>query len=116
MQFLTSERFQAFVTAKPAAAIHFDADWDARPRDLTRAKMLEAEIALGDQVNFAEIDVDSNVSLCEFIRVRNIPLVAYYREGRLVAALIGAGQNVRARVERVLRGESIGYEDGTDKE
>jgi hypothetical protein len=43
----------------------------------------------------------------------NVPLVAYYRDGRLVAALIGADQDVKARLERVLWGEPIGYNDGT---
>ena len=39
--------------------------------------------------------------------------VAYYLDGKLVAALIGTGQNVLGRLERVLRGEPIGYKDGT---
>jgi hypothetical protein len=38
--------------------------------------------------------------------------VAYYRNGELVTALIGGYKNLRARLERVLRGETIGYDDG----
>src|SRR3712207_276852 len=101
MRLLTSEQVPAFVAAKPAAALHFDAEWDARYRDQVRRSMLEAEAALAEQANFAEIDCDADVELAKSIPVLNVPLVAYYRGGRLVAALIGANQNVRARLERV---------------
>ena len=63
---------------------------------------------------FAEIDRDANAALAKSIPVANVPLVTYFRSGKLVAALIGAGQNVRARIERVRRGEAIGYNDGTN--
>jgi thioredoxin-like negative regulator of GroEL len=112
MRLLTSEDVPAFIAAKPAAALHFDADWD-KGREPVRRSMLEAEAVLGERVNFAEIDCDASVALSKSIPVLNVPLVAYYRDGKLVAALIGADQNVRARVERVLRGEKIGYKDGT---
>ena len=114
MRLLTSNEVPAFVAAKPAAALHFDADWDANPREKTRRTMLEAEAALGDYANFAEINCDANVDLANAIPVHNVPMIAYYRDGKLMAALIGAGQNVRARMERVLRGEEIGYKDGTN--
>jgi hypothetical protein len=74
--------------------------------------MLDAQAALGGQVNLAEIDCDENAELARSIPVPNIPLVAYYRNGKLVAALVGGYQNVLARLERVLRGETIGYDDG----
>jgi thioredoxin-like negative regulator of GroEL len=113
MRFLTSEDVPAFIAAKPAAALHFDADWDKKYREEVRRSMLEAEAVLGERVNFAEIDCDASVALSKSIPVLNVPLVAYYRDGKLVAALIGADQNVRARMERVLHGEKIGYKDGT---
>jgi hypothetical protein len=75
--------------------------------------MLEAEAVLGEQANLAEIACDANVELAKSIPVLNVPLVTYYRHGKLVAALIGADQNVLARTVRVLRGEKIGYRDGT---
>src|SRR5262245_32047292 len=112
MRQLTSEEYHAFVAAKPAAAIHFDADWNAQLREMTRLKMLEAELALDDRVSFGEIDCDAHLGLAKSIPVCGVPVVAYYQNGELVAALIGATQNVRARLERVLRGEEIGYKDG----
>jgi len=112
MRLLTSTDFQSFVEAKQAAAVHFDAEWDFAYRPVLRRRMREAEEVLADRVNFGEVDCDRSLDLAKSIPIPNVPLVAYYRNGELVAALIGAEQDVRARMERVLRGESIGYEDG----
>jgi thioredoxin-like negative regulator of GroEL len=115
MTLLTSTEFQSFVEAKPAAAVHFDAVWDVGYRPMTRQLMLDAEAILADNANFGEVDCDSDSELAKSIPVLGVPMVAYYRDGRLVAALLGSQQNIRARLEGVLRGEPIGYKDGFDK-
>jgi hypothetical protein len=108
MRQLTTSDFESFISAKPAAAIHFDVAWDVRYRPILHGKMLEAENALGHRANFGEVDCDSNPELAKSIPVPNVPLVAYYRDGTLIAALVGADQNVRTQLERVLLGETIG--------
>ena len=113
MRQLTGENFHCAVSAKSAAAIHFDAAWDVAYRPVVRQTMLDAERVLGDRVTFAEVDCDREVELARSIPVLNVPLVAYYREGKLIAALTGADQNVLARLERLLRNQPIGYGDGT---
>jgi thioredoxin-like negative regulator of GroEL len=113
MRLITTAEFEQFVCAKRAAAVHFDAEWDAGYRRATRVRMLAAERVLADVVNFGEVDVDKDLALAKSIPVSNVPLVAYYLDGQLVAALIGTAQNVLGRLERVLRGEPIGYKDGT---
>lgn len=77
--------------------------------------MLDAEKELCNSVNFAEVDVDSSMELAKSLGLLNVPSVAYYRDGQLVAMLIGSRQNVRRRLERVIRGEAIGYKDGNDE-
>lgn len=114
MKLLTHAEYRDFIASKRVAAIHFEADWDIGKHD-TRKAMRDAVRLLGNEVAFAEVDVDLEPDLARSIPVGNVPLVAYYRDGRLVAALIGTGQNVRARVVRVLAGEPIGYNDGTDE-
>ena len=76
--------------------------------------MLDAEKTFGDRVSFGEIDIDQNEKLVKSMGILNVPAIAYYREGKLVAALIGVHQSVRVRVQRVLTGEPIGYKDDTD--
>jgi thioredoxin-like negative regulator of GroEL len=65
-------------------------------------------------VNFGEVDCDADGELAKSIPVLNVPLVAYYRRGQLVAALIGNEQNVLERLRRMMRDESIGYKDGSE--
>lgn len=103
MRLLTSTDFQAFVAAKPAAAIHFDAEWDVSYRAVLRERMLEAEEALANEANFGEVDCDRNLELAKSIPLLNVPAVAYYRNGKFVAVIGRAKQNVRAHLERLLR-------------
>jgi hypothetical protein len=63
---------------------------------------------LGHRANFGEVDSDTDPELAKSIPVPNVPLVAYYRDGKLIGALVGAGQDVRAQIERTLLGEAIG--------
>jgi thioredoxin-like negative regulator of GroEL len=105
-------RFESFIAAKSAAAVHFDAGWNSSYRALTRQRMQEAEASLSEQVNFGEVDCDANPELAKSIRLLNTPSVAYYKDGKLIAVLAGARQNVRARLERLLRGESMERDDG----
>ncbi len=104
---LTGTEVEAFITAKPAAAIHFDAEWDTNYRAIVRHKMEEAEHVPGEQVNFGEVDCDLAPELAKSVSVLNVPSVAYYRKGVLIAALVGTEQDVRGGLERILRGEAI---------
>lgn len=113
---LSSRDFEAFVREKRIAAIHFDAEWDVGHRPTARQKMEKAKALLGDQVNFGEVDCDREMELARSIRLPGVPAIAYYLDGELIAVLLGAQQNVQARLERVIRGEPIGYKDGTDTE
>jgi thioredoxin-like negative regulator of GroEL len=108
MRLLTGTEVEAFIAAKPAAAIHFDAEWDTNYRTIVRRKMEEAEQVLGEQVNFGEVDCDLAPELAKSVPVLNVPSVAYYRKGVLIAALVGTEQDVRGGLERILRGEAIG--------
>jgi thioredoxin-like negative regulator of GroEL len=113
MRLLTRTEVEAFIAAKPVAAIHFDAEWDTNYRTIVRRKMEEAEQALGEQVNFGEVDCDLAPDLAKSVPVLNVPSVAYYRKGVLIAALVGTEQDVRGGLERILRGEAIGGEGAT---
>ena len=116
MRPLTSADFQSFIKAKRAAAIRFDAKWDVAHGPILQHRMQDAEQVFADEVNFGEVDCDVERELASSIPIVNVPTVAYYRHGKLTAALVGAQQDVAGRVARVLRGESIGYGDGLDSD
>lgn len=112
MHLLDSAQFDSFVEGKPVAAVHFDAEWDSHHRAIMRQKMLEAEEVLGDRVNPGEFDCMSGPELAKSIPILNVPSVAYYGDGKLIAVLIGTQENVRALLERILGGDSIALGDG----
>jgi hypothetical protein len=85
--------------------IHFDANWDAKHRAITRDSMADAERVLAERVNFGEVDCDPK--LAKSIPILNVPSVAYYRDGKRIGTLIGANQSVGFNLERVPGGESI---------
>jgi len=89
MRVLTQADIGFFLEEKPAAAIHFDAKWDATHRAVTRSAMADAEQVLAERANFGEVDCDSDPELAKSIPILNVPSVAYYRDGKLVGALIG---------------------------
>jgi hypothetical protein len=58
MRLLTQADIASFLADKPAAAIHFDANWDAKYRAVTRSAVADAEQVHGEHVNFGEVDCD----------------------------------------------------------
>lgn len=77
--------------------------------------MAEAVHEFGDSVSFAEVNSDQESALCAMVGLMNVPSIAYFVDGELVATLIGADQNIRARVLRLLAGKNVAYDDGTDE-
>jgi thioredoxin-like negative regulator of GroEL len=111
MQRLSSEQFKSFVEAKAAAVVHFDEDWNGQYRTMMRRQMRDAERSLSDRANFGEVDCTSSPELAKSIPILNVPAVAYYGGGKLIAVLIGANQDIRGCLDRVLLGESIGQDN-----
>jgi Thioredoxin len=112
IQKLSGDKYEAFVRQKRAAAVHFDADWDVGYRPIARRGMSDASGVLGEHVNFGEVDWDQEVELEKSLRVLSVPTVAYYLDGNLMGVLVGARQNILGRLERLLRGQQIGRDDG----
>jgi thioredoxin-like negative regulator of GroEL len=104
-------KFGSFVRAKSAAAVHFDAEWDAANRAITRRQMQEAEVLLRERVNFCEVDCDKSPDLAKSIPILNVPSVAYYAQGKLMVVIVGTTQDAHVRLERILSGEFIGHDD-----
>jgi len=109
---LTEKDFTDFISQREFAVVHFDSEWDVGCRPPMQWVMSKASEEFPD-VNFGEMDPDQNIELAKSIGVNNIPTVAYYRRGHVVAALPGATQNVPERLRRIMRGGSIGKNDDT---
>lgn len=96
----------SFLEVKEFAVVHFDAEWDVGYRPIVCRKLRVAERFFVKQVNFGEVNCDQSWDLARSINVPNVPLVAYYRQCKLIAALVGHRQNVQLRIERLLKYET----------
>lgn len=110
----TTDKFAEFVRSKRITVIHFDATWDVGNRPIAQCQMRLAHIRFGTEVAFAEVDVDTEADLARQAGVLNVPAIAYYRDGKFVAALLGADQDIAARINRLRCNQEIGYGDGFD--
>ncbi len=104
--------YESFLREKEYAVILFDASWDVGPGAMIRPRFERAAQAFTDRVNFGEANCDELVRLATLIRLENVPAVAYYKVGRLIAVLIGGLQDVTARTRAMLEGRRIGRNDG----
>jgi thioredoxin-like negative regulator of GroEL len=111
---VTRENYESFITEREFAVIHFDAEWDFGHRPHTRLLMTATAKLFPANVNFGEVDCDAESELAKSIPVCNVPLLAYFRRGQLVGALVGSYQNIAERLRRIMRHELIGYNDGSD--
>lgn len=109
---LTSESFSEFIASHAVAVIHFDAAWNNTQRQI-RLVMAEVAAQNRDSVGLGEVDVDEQIELALAMDLGTVPIVAYYLRGELVAKIIGPGQDIGARIDRLLTGERIGHGDGT---
>jgi hypothetical protein len=112
---LTRLTYAAFVAGHRFVAVLFDAPaWNMTYRLGTAERFAAAAAALGGlaALGFVDIDGPDEVEMCKALPVSNVPLIAYYRDGVLVARTIGIGQHVVARVTAVIEGRPIGRRDG----
>lgn len=112
---LTRETYDTFVQGNEAVVVLFDAPaWDTggwcimEPLFSRAAEQLNGIAALG----FVDVDGPAEAEVCRSIPIANVPTIAYYLDGRLVAALIGIGQDVVERTRAMMAGDPIGYRDG----
>jgi hypothetical protein len=107
---LTRETYAAFVGGHRFAAVLFDAPaWDMTYRLGTEQRFASAAVAMDGRAAFGFVDVDGpeEVELCRMLPLANVPTVAYYRDGTLVRAVIGIGQDYVACMTAVIDGRPI---------
>ena len=102
---LTSAELSVLTTSFHVVTVHADGDWDAG-REIVAAAIREALAGFPD-VGFGYVDVDEEPELAQRLGIVNVPTVLYYRDGELVGAVIGQGQDVAGNIASVLSGELL---------
>lgn len=105
---LTGATYQAFLDRSRFVVVLLDAPgWNksgARMRDVV---FPSAAALLGSQATFGFVDIDAEPDVAQAVRLMNVPTVAYYRDGVVVAAWIGANQDVTGRTLALINGLPI---------
>jgi thioredoxin 1 len=109
---ITTDTYQSFINDKPYAIILFDAPWDVGPGAMIRPSFEATAVKFADRINFGEINVDESQEIARQVHILNVPTVAYYKNGQLIKALIGAYQDIEGRLSALMDGGEIGYDDG----
>jgi hypothetical protein len=111
---LTRETHETFVRENRIAAVLFDAPaWDIYHR-IIRPHLDNTAEELGNFAGFGFVDTDDTTmwDICRSVPISNVPNVAYYKDGLLLASLVGVHQDIAGRVLALLEGRQIGSDDG----
>ena len=88
---LTSATFSEFVRAHRFVVIHFWAAWNGY--DPVMQRLLESQIPddVRELVTLARLDIDlpAHHELCRQHNFRNVPFLAFYRDGLLIRSVTG---------------------------
>ena len=102
---LTGATYQPFLDRARFAVVLFDApDWNKSGAVMRDVVFPSAETELGSQATFGFVDIDAEPGIAQAVRLLNVPTVAYYRDGVVVAAWIGANQDVTERTRALIKG------------
>jgi hypothetical protein len=111
---LCRDIYERFIHDNRFATVLFDAPtWNTTYKQ-TSSDFQSIADKLGQLAAFGFVDVDdpSMVEICRTIPVVNVPLIAYYKDGKLIKGIVGVGQDVAGRIRAVAAGYPIGNDDG----
>jgi hypothetical protein len=106
MERVSKPSLPAFLSHRPYAVVHLDAEWDGY-RKAVSDQMHDVEQQFAHAVSFGYMDSDAEQEYANEIRLCNVPSVAYYRGADLFGVVVGTKQNVVQNIERMMRDEHL---------
>ncbi len=95
---LTVEEFGKITKSNKIVVIDFFAVWCGPCRKLS--PMLEQfSKEYGDKIKVVKIDVDKNPLIAEYFRIESIPLLLFYKDGKLVNQVMGLPEKAELKSE-----------------
>jgi thioredoxin 1 len=98
MQELTLEQFEAKLAAKEPFVVDFWAPWC--PTCIEMLPTVE-EVAKDSPIPFYKVNIDETPEMKERNRIKAIPMLMYYKQGRAMEFLYGS--NDTAKIEQKLK-------------
>jgi thioredoxin-like negative regulator of GroEL len=94
MTALTHESYAEFVRSHRLAVVHFWAVWNGYDAEMKTFLETEIPAAWRDIVAIGVLDTDrpEHQGLCRQLPIRNLPFLAFYRDGVLMATITGLRQ------------------------
>jgi hypothetical protein len=114
MKKLSESQIRELLKAKPYSVIHIDADWDLYRHQVWN--QIDSILKEFDKdVSFGYVDCDDEQEYAKEIKVMNTPSVAYYRGEKLMAVVIGLGQDLAENIRIVMAGEELDTSNGLSR-
>ena len=91
---LTQESYAEFAQGHRLAAVHFWGIWNGYDAQMKSFLETDIEAEWRDMVAVGTIDTDrsEHFDLCKQLQIRNLPFLAFYRDGSLVGSVTGLRQ------------------------
>lgn len=101
MQELTLEQFEAKLAAKEPFVVDFWAPWC--PTCIEMLPVVE-EVAKDSPVPFYKVNIDETPEMKERNRIKAIPMLMYYKQGRAMEFLYGSNDitKIEQKLKRIL--------------
>jgi len=101
---MNPSELEAFLTLRPYAVIHLDADWNGQR--IPVQQRIDSLLAKIDDTSFGYIDIDAHPDHAKSIGLLNVPSCSYYRGATLVATVIGMQQDIEENLRIVRDGRT----------
>ena len=107
MRKCNSDEVRKMIAEGDIVVIHLDALWNGQRIPIENKIQQIVEMNPLD-VQFAYVDSDEEQEFARSMELKNVPTVAYFRRGKLIATVIGQGQDVAGNIGKVRDGALIG--------
>jgi Rhodanese-related sulfurtransferase len=97
---MTKEEFNKIINDKLPVLVDFKAAWCA-PCKMLKPVLDEIQQEYAGKIKIVEIDIDQHKSLADLMQIRNIPLMVYYKQGKVAMNIEGFAD--KAQIVKTLK-------------
>ena len=97
------KEYQKFIKSCPVVLVHFWAKWNGYDAQIKNTlKGIESSYLGKACFGTVDVDIEEMVSICQELKLGNVPTLAYYKGGRHIETIIETIVGLNQRVEEKL--------------